>query len=353
VDPGRRGGPGFIARTMDRFGFGPARFETQVESRPAGAAIAVDGVATPQHTPATLSLPPGEHQVTLSFPRLGSASYNVHGARGQHVPLEAALWGTLAVTAPADGAPIAVTVDEIARGTAPMTVDSLSPGAHQVRFTGPGLQPWERSVEVRVNETAEIMAQATLSPATGIIEVRATSSDEASSQALTGAAVWVDGRQAGVTPLKLELPPGPHSLRVTYRGADAPIQVIELPGGNQRFATFDLAVGAQRPRLVQAAAPARIPLDHPTLFSATLQGVPRGDVREMWLHARSPDGAWHRYPMSTLDAAGGTVGVSVFPVALFDAKGRALYYLSASSQTGDDYFTEIQPALSASPPATR
>jgi PEGA domain len=353
MDNGKPRGGSFLARTLDRFGFGPARFEAVFESRPSGAVIAIDGAETSQRTPATIALSAGAHQVTLSFPAMGSASYNVHGERGQHVPLQAALWGTLIVSAPDAGLPVAVTVDEIARGMAPMTVDSLSPGPHQVRFSGPGLQPWERTIEVHINQTAEILAQATLSPATGIIEVRATSSDEAASQVLAGGTVWVDGQMRGVTPLRLELPQGPHSIRVAYHSEDAPVQVIDLPGGNQRFATFDLGLATQRPRLVQASPLMRIPIDRPTVLSATLQTVAQSDVREMWLHVRTPDGTWRRYPMSTLDAAGGTVGVSVFPTTLFDPHGRVPYYLSASTQTGDEYFTEIQFAESAPTPGAR
>jgi hypothetical protein len=354
MDLGRKpGGPGFVARTLDRLGFGPARFDLAVTSRPEGAMIAVDGTEVGRKTPSVLQLPPGLHQITLSFPGLGSASYNVRGQRGQKVPLESALWGSLIVSA-LDGTPaVAVSVDEIGRGMAPMTVDSLSPGIHQVRFSGPGIQPWERAVEVRVNEAAEVIAQGTLTPATGFVEVRATLSDEATSRPLSGATVWVDGAARGSTPLRLELAQGPHSLRVEYRGEEAPVQVLDLPGGNQRFVTFELGGAVPRARLVQTSPVARIPLDQATVMSAALEGVQRREVREMWLHVRTQDGTWRRYPMNTLDAAGGVVGVSVFPSALFDTKGRAPYYLSASTQTGDEYFTEIRLALAAGDPSDR
>lgn len=354
MDLGRKhGGPGLIARTFDRLGFGPARFDLAVTSRPEGAVIMVDGTEVKVRTPAVVPLPPGVHQITLSFPGLGSASYNVRGQRGQRVPLESALWGSLIVSALDASPAVAVSVDEIGRGMAPMTVDSLSPGIHQVRFSGPGIQPWERAVEVRVNEAAEVIAQGTLTPATGFVEVRATLSDEAASRPLSGATVWVDGAARGSTPLRLELPQGPHSLRVEYRGEEAPVQVLDLPGGNQRFVTFELGGAIARARLVQTSPFARIPLDQPTVMSAALEGVQRRDVREMWLHVRTQDGTWRRYPMNTLEAAAGVVGVSVFPNALFDTKGRAPYYLSASTQTGDEYFTEIRLALAAGDPSDR
>jgi hypothetical protein len=68
----------------------------------------------------------------------------------------------------------------------------------------------------------------------------------------------------------------------------------------------------------------------------------KSEVTEMWLHVRTPEGTWRRYPMETLDAPGGTVGVVVFPSALLDKSGHAPYYVSASTRAGDDYFTEDQ-----------
>jgi hypothetical protein len=70
-------------------------------------------------------------------------------------------------------------------------------------------------------------------------------------------------------------------------------------------------------------------------------------VREMWLNVRDPDGPWRRYQMVMLKAPAGVVGVAVFPTALFDAQGRTRYYMSASTQTGDEYFTEVLGAQAA------
>ena len=68
----------------------------------------------------------------------------------------------------------------------------------------------------------------------------------------------------------------------------------------------------------------------------------------MWLHVRTPEGAWRRYPMEMMKATGGLVGVAVFPTDVFDGNGRTSWYVSALAPTGDEYFTEIQPAQAAS-----
>jgi hypothetical protein len=235
------------------------------------------------------------------------------------------------------------------RGYAPLDVEQLQPGIHRLQFSGPGVAPWEQTVEVHVNRTVELVAQPIASPATGVLEVRATLADETGSEPLTGAQVWIDGQLLGVTPLKLELRRGPHSIRVRYRDEEGPVQVIELPGGNLRYATIQLGMNLDAPRLV-ATLPERIPFERPTVLSASLDGAREGDVREMWLHVRTPEGAWRRYPMTMMKAPGGLVGVAVFPAVLFDERGRAVWYVSASTPMGDDYFTEIRPAQAAARP---
>ncbi|MBI5711503.1 MAG: PEGA domain-containing protein [Candidatus Eisenbacteria bacterium] len=346
--PRGRGTSGGFALALRGLGLGPARYEVMVNSRPSGAWIAVDGADRAQRTPATIELEPGAHQVGISISGLGSAVYEVRGDRGDRLTLDAVLWGSIQIGAPEGTAPIAVAVDGAARGFAPLAVDSLQPGTHVVQFSGAGVPPWESAVEVRVNQATEVLAQPVSSPATGLLEVRATVSDEVSAQPLSGAAVWVDGEARGVTPLRLDLPRGPHSIRASWHGEDAPVQVLDLPGGNQRFATFEFGLAVPRPRLGALLPSPRVPLDRPTLLSAPLDGVRVAELSEMWLHVRTPEGAWRRYPMTAMKAPGGVVGAAVFPTTLFDAKGRAAFYVSASTRTGEEYFTEIQHAQAAS-----
>ena len=345
------GEAGAMSRALRVVGLGGARFDANLQSRPPDAWIMVDGKDIARRTPAVVELSPGTHQVTLSFADLGAATFEVRGVRGEKVVLDAPLWGSLAVYAGDGGIPVAVTVDGVMRGLAPVTVDSLNPGTHEVRFSGPGLQPWGQTVQVRVQETAQLVARAVTSPATGVLEIRALWTDAEGSEELSGATVYVDGVKRGVSPMTLELPRGPHSVRIESRGEQSPVQVIDLPGGNQRFANFELGLGIERPALQVLGAPIRVPLDQPSVISAALQGLHAGEAREMWLHVRQPDGAWRRYPMVMMKAPGGIVGSTVFPNTLLDSQGRTPFYVSANNQTGDDYFSEILTATEA--PASR
>jgi hypothetical protein len=341
-----------LLHALRAIGVGGARYEVTVNSRPQGAWIAADGKDLARRTPATIDFAPGTHRVTLSLSDLGSAGFDVRGERGDRVVLDAPLWGSVSVHSADAALPIAVTLDGQSIGFAPVKADSVVPGPHELRFSGPGMPSWSETVPVRVGETVEVIARPMTSPATGVIEVRANLTDERGTQDLTGATVWIDGEKRGLTPLPLELPRGPHSVRVEYQGEGAPVQVIDLPGGNQRFATFELGLNLDRPSLSALAPPARIPLDAPVVISGSLEGVSDTEVREMWLHVQAPDGPWRRYQMVMLKAPTGVVGVAMYPPGMFDEHGLVRYYMSASIQTGDEYFTEILSAQMAAPPAT-
>ncbi len=330
-----------LHRTMRSLGLAGARFDVAISSRPPGAWITVDGKDLIRRTPASIDLPPGDHQVSLSMSDLGSASFQVRGQRGDRVALDAPLWGSITVAESDASLPVTVALDGTALGFAPVTVDSVMPGAHELRFSGPGMVPWGQTVEVRVQQVAQVLARPMTSPATGVLVVQGHFVDEQGSRPLTGAEAYVDGALRGRTPLTLELPRGPHSVRVSKGGENSPVQVIDLPGGNQRFASFELGLGIESPRLVSIGIGDRVVQDRPTMASAMLEGVSVTDVREMWLHIRTPEGPWRRYPMDLLKSATGAVGVSVFPNTMFDGSGRAPYYMSALTGTGDEYYTEI------------
>ena len=224
----------------------------------------------------------------------------------------------------------------------------MAPGPHELRFTSAGSEPWGSTIEVRVGETREVLAYPLQSPATGLLQVRATQSEDGESAPLEGARVFVDGAPRGVTPLTLELPRGPHSVRVAHQREVAPIQMIDLPGGNQRFATFEFGLRSDLPELT-LKAPETFTVDDPGLISATLSEVGVAEVREMWLHVRTPENRWRRYPMTLLDAQGSVVGAAPFPIALMGEDGQQRYYVSALTTQGDEIFTEMQTARGPAP----
>jgi hypothetical protein len=157
--------------------------------------------------------------------------------------------------------------------------------------------------------------------------------------------VFVDGERRGTTPLSLELPRGPHSVRVEHAGEDSPVQVIDLPGGNLRYANFTLG-GALGPARIHLRVP---PGSTPAIVVAAIPALSRRDLREMWLHVRSPEGTWQRHAITLRDGPSGLEGVIPFP-----HPGRSLpWYVSALGPTGEEYFTEMQGRPASRPASTR
>jgi PEGA domain-containing protein len=335
--------------------FGP-HFSLTVNSRPAGAWIAIDGKDTGRLTPATLDLPTGAHRVTLTLTGKGAATYVVNGARDSHTAVDAAMYGAVAIAVADPGVPVSVTLDGLDRGYAPVSVEDLLPGPHEIRFRSPGADPWSETFDLAVGEKHEVVARPFESPRTGMIDVKATIQGPDGVEPLKGAQIFVDAEPRGVTPATLELPRGPHSIRVVNHGEEMPVQVIDLPGGNHRISEFAFGTDGAPAHFVQLGTSGAIAANQPTVVSTAITGVGENDLREMWLHVRAPEGGWRRYEMTLLHAPDGIVGVAVFPAAMLDANGTSTYYASALTQEGDEYFTELHAPRdrgAAEPPRAR
>ena len=331
-----------MSRLLRTVGLGGARFSVTVDSDPPGAFINVDGKDVSRRTPATMELIPGEHVVTLSMPDLGNVKVPVNGTRGQKLRVNEALNGALDVTALDPAVPVKMSLDGEPQGFLPVHVSKLPPGLHEVQFSGPNMQPWGQNVSVGIRQTTQLVAKPMTSPATGVVQVQASNNDDNGTAPLSGANVFVDGELKGSTPLTLELPRGPHSLRVVFHGETAPVQVIDLPGGNQRFASFQFGLDSDLPPLKLQGNYATLPAKKGTVVSASLDNLDAKDVREAWLHVRTPDGLWRRYDMAVNPGPRGAVLTVEFPVGMFDSQGRVSWYLSAATGQGDDFYTEIQ-----------
>jgi hypothetical protein len=306
--------------------------------------VAIDGKETGQRTPATFQLKPGLHRIRYSLTDLGSHLALVTGSNGQDRVMSEALHGNLEVRASNPGLPVRMSLDGQDQGFLPVSLTKLPPGLHQMQFSGPDLQPWAQTVNVPIRGTAHVEAQPVITPATGVLQVQATLNDDAGAAPLRGATVYVDGELRGRTPLKLELARGPHSLRVTYDDERAPVQVIDLPGGNERFATFAFGLENDLPVLRLQGDVSRLSAAKPTTVSATLEGMAVRDVREAHLHVKGADGLWRRLDLTAKADARGVVVSAPFPVTLLRGQSRTPWYMSVSSTQGDEFFTEIQRA---------
>lgn len=115
------------------------------------------------------------------------------------------LSGTITVTSSEAGA--AVDIDGLPLGTTPLdTPKRVSLGAHHLRVTKAGFEPFEKDATVTSGGNVSIAATLATEITTGHVTVR-----EANGAAVD---VTVDGQVVGPAPWEGELPPGDHKLQV-------------------------------------------------------------------------------------------------------------------------------------------
>ena len=183
----------------------------RIESDPEGAAVEVDG-ALRGVTPLAISLPPGQHAVVVSLEAqkqeisatIAKGVQSVHHLRFTE-PAKAANAdvdrGRLQVLGDVSGATISV--DGETRGTAPLTIDGLEPGEHQVVIQRAG-KTQRRTVAVTAGATASlVITNAAVSAESGWMSAKAS----------TPLLVYERGELIGTTEAeRIMLPAGTHSL---------------------------------------------------------------------------------------------------------------------------------------------
>jgi hypothetical protein len=194
-------------------GAGAADAALRIESEPGGAEVQIDGQPHGM-TPVTVALAPGAHDLVvrrgdlskdtrLTLQPAERATYHVAwlAAAVASTPVMPPVRGSLSViTEPAAGS---VILDGVARGVAPLLIDDLAVGDHELEIRNQGSIS-RRRVTVSVGSTAEVTVRnAAPVAAAGWLSVNAPFTLE----------IHEDGRLIGTTaPEKIMLPVGQHQL---------------------------------------------------------------------------------------------------------------------------------------------
>ena len=186
-----------------------------IESVPAGADVLLKGVSQGK-TPLTLSVTPGEHDFELVYGERRKplrAAARAGAAVVHHVEFESD--GALApkktsLRITTEPTKLRVSVDGIARGTSPLTIDEIAAGSHRIQvFASNGTI--ERKVEVAAGESAAVIisaparASAPSGPAAGWLTVSAP---------VTMQIVDDSGVVGTSASTRIMLPAGRHNLRI-------------------------------------------------------------------------------------------------------------------------------------------
>ena len=154
--------------------------------------------------------------VELSVPYI---SAGINGQTGQ-----ASQPGTMDITSTPDEA--MVTVNNVFRGTTPLTLSGLAPGTYNLSLSKSGYSILSTPVTVESGSISEVTA--TLALQTGSIAVNTTPE---------GAAVTLDGAPAGTSPVTLRnLTPGNHALTLSVPGFPLRNMTVQVVGDQTSIA---------------------------------------------------------------------------------------------------------------------
>jgi len=231
----------------------------RIESVPAGAAVAVDGVARGT-TPLTVEIDAGRRLVTLRHEafRAWESPILVKAGEPQTVgPVTLGLPdGRLVVTSEPSGADVSVAGSY--RGRTPLTLP-LAPGtAHEVLVTRAGYAAATRSVRLEPSATATLAVA--LVPELGEVEIKGEPAD---------AELYVDGRPAGLANQRLRLTAIAHPIEIRKSGLEPYRTTVTPHPGLLQAVNFVLRTAAEQKL-------ARFPLHLRTALGQVLKLLPPG-----------------------------------------------------------------------------
>jgi hypothetical protein len=204
-----------------------------VMSTPAGASAVLDGGVSQLLSPGTfISVPPGQHQVSVAKPGYQSYSTTVNVSVGttQNVLVtldQVILPGGISASSDPKGA--GLYVDDIYQGPTDLVVGNLEAGPHRVTVDEPGYQASTQTVTVVSGQVVPVSVTLVPenNPPTGDLQISSTPS---------GAVVYLDGNYKGFTPPndKLDindLAPGTYTLSLIKLGYQDYTTSVTLPAG--------------------------------------------------------------------------------------------------------------------------
>ena len=316
------------------------RYDLVLTTQPVGATVRIDGESVAGRTPMTLPLDPGEHRVELTLGEFANAVFTVDGERAGRVEKSVTWNGSIAIASADSAANLRVSFDGAPWGTVPLWRDDVPVGRHRLSFQGEGLRPWEEEVKVKAGQSTRLTAEPERVPDFGMVTARAERVTSNGVEDVDGAAVYLDGRGVGTTPVDLRLTPGPHSVRIVAGAEQGPVHHVDVQPGGRYYANSTFGREAE-PRVVLVTTKAISLAAPPTLTASLSAGVPL-PVRRMQLFLR-PAGAkeWTSHDLVLVSDGGRTMGALPWPTAGLAAGKSVASYVEIETREGEEYFSEV------------
>ncbi len=217
----------------------PPPGSVSVTSEPPGATVLVDGEPRGTTPGVVDGLSPGEHLLELSLEGYLNQQRVVTVEHGQQTELSVELErgepraGRIVVQTDREDA--FVMLDGASRGRAPISLEHVRPGRHEVRVVAQGATPYETECVITYGETCTV--NATLAPAPVEVSVEAT----VDGAPAPGARLFVDGDEVGPLPWRGPLELGTHRLEARAEGLLAAHREIEVTPGNAPSVTLAMS----------------------------------------------------------------------------------------------------------------
>lgn len=330
-----------LADAWGRFAdFCAGRYRVRVTTVPPGAGLRVDGHEAAAVTPAWLVLREGEHRVEASLGEYGSAQFTLNGKRGGRESMQAMLLGRLAIGCADTTVRLSVRLDGAPVGQVPVVLDSVPAGRRQLSFQGRDVRPWSEEVGVAVGRTTRVMARPEKVPDHGVVLARAYRVGTDGLKDLSGATVYLDGRWAGVTPARIKVERGLHTVRLTASGTSSPVQLLRVEGGQELYATAEFGRSPE-PEVLQEVVGAPSVAKPPAVRARLASTMPIR-IAEMRLHFRPPGGDFARVPMELRSGGAEAVAEASLPVSGLAAGTQVSYFVTVKSDEGEEFVGEMK-----------
>ena len=315
------------------------RYRVWVTSLPPGTKLLVDGHDTGKVTPSWVVVGEGEHRIETSLGEYGTTSFSVKGGRGGRKTKHTALLGRLALGCADSTITLSARMEGRSIGRLPVSVDSVPAGRRQVSFQGRDVTPWVEEVSVVAGQTTSFLARPERVPDDGVVIARAYRVGPEGLKDLPGAVLYLDGKKACVTPGKLVVSRGLHTAKLVSGSEVSPVQLLRVEGGGELYATAEF--GRSPEPTVSDQLVGAVSLAAPPTVRATLSSQLPIQIGEMRISYRRWGREFSRVTMNVRDAAAGSVGEAVLPVAGMSPGATLDYFVTIKSIDGEEFVSEM------------
>jgi hypothetical protein len=142
-----------------------------------------------------------------------------------------------------------------------------------------------------------------------------------------------------VTPGKITLGPGTHSVRVARRGFPPQVTILDVKSEGQAFVTAEFGAHSEEP--LRFDPPEAIDRSNPLPLTITLPESEWDPSLALWIYAAPPGGTFQPKRMTRLEEGSRSYAALVPPEVLRSRVGQVRIYFMASGTSGHEIYSEI------------